>query len=329
MPSISRFVACLGLVMTTSSVGNARSVNAIVVELAAEVDMELGRVRRLVQLELADIGVPARLGRRRDSALVLYFRMVPGDDGDLVIELWQEGTLYGSRHLSKSLSPRLTARRAALAAGQLARQLRRKRRAAARRRHRPRRRSRRKTPPRRDSFPRPVLSASFTGAVIGPGKAWLVGPRLLGTERLSPAWNVDVGFALLTGMTIGDLELHTRRDTFAWYEASFAPSYNFELKRDHDFRLGLRAAAAVFRFSGPTEIDSMPNATESWSARAALEARYRYWSSRSFALEVGPDVGSTLRQNRLKFTDGASGTLGGLWLGLSAGIVLDPGRGRH
>ena len=102
----------------------------IEVDAAAERLVDARTLRRLIALELADVEVPPEID---GQASALFYRVLGDTPGFVALELWERGTLHGSRRVS-SAEPggHLFARKVALAAAELARALRQQRQARRR-----------------------------------------------------------------------------------------------------------------------------------------------------------------------------------------------------
>ncbi len=279
--------------------------------------------RRLVQLELTDVEVPPAVageGAHRVPA-TLFFRVLVTKRGTVRVELWDHGEFAGARSVSaKRGSAPIRSRRIALAAAELARRLRQRRLYDAKQRQEAKKRAddERKAAAAARA-PRIALTAGALGAMVGSGDAWLAGPELSGQLRIRGA-RLSVGAAWLSGA----LPLGAGTPGARWLELSLSPSYAARLGRSLDLDAGLTAAAAAVHVTGATQLDGIDNEHDTWSARAVGHVYLQPHLSRALALSFGPELGAMLRRVPMVDARGQKHRLGGLWLGVGLGVVLDP-----
>src|SRR6478752_3191405 len=191
----------------------------VVVEIgdSAESLLDARATRRLVQLELSEIDVPAASGNKRARA-PLFFRVVQVGP-DIRVELWERGESHGARVVSGSnAGGQLGARRVALAAAELARRLQKKRRIQAEReRLSELARAEEAQREARRALDGPfALRSGLEVSSIGALSGILLGPRLLGQWTLSKRSRVEAGFAWLAGRAPASANAE-------WLELSLAP----------------------------------------------------------------------------------------------------------
>jgi hypothetical protein len=294
----------------------------IEIDPQAEQLVDARAARRLVALELSDVEIPpGRFGKLGTRAPALFYRVLGRPGGALRVELWERGEFYGARSVSGSGSARLRSRRVALAAVELARRLR-QRRTAEERREQARLAAEREEALRRaragSGF---ALEASGAGAIVGPGDLWLAGPALGARVSASEALRLDLGAAWLGGAAPAAESPHVQ-----WLELRLGPAYTFLPETPLRVGVGLELAAAVVHIGGVREVDAIPGQSATWSARAALALRLEpRLGDRVFAT-FGPSLGVVLRPMPVADAAGERHELGGVWIGVAAGAVLDPGR---
>jgi hypothetical protein len=295
----------------------------VVVEITqrAEQQIDPALTRRLIALELGDIEMPPKPGAPWASYTTVFFRVFVVGADVLRIELWDKGEFHGARRVSGEGSRQLRARRIALGAGELARRLRQNRIAEARHLAEEQQRIAREQAEREawEYKPTLALAAGATAAAVGPSDLWLAGPGLSGQLRLARGARIDLGVRVLAG-SAPDVD----DSSVTWLEMSLAPSYALRVSPSFDVTVGVLAAAAAVRAPGATAVDGVEGEHETWSARAALfaygEPRLAPWAR----LSIGPEIGAVLRRIPLEDAAGASHRLGGLWLGATVALVLDP-----
>src|SRR5688572_23659586 len=181
--------------------GRARVV--IEVDAAGERLLDARAVRRLVALELSDVDVPEELD---GAAPTLFYRVLGDNRGFVDLELWERGTLHGSRRVSSAdRAGHLFARRVALAAAELARAVRQQR--IAKRRVEARRAARERAE-RRLKQTRTLEGplAVRTGVFVARGDALTVfGSNLTLGITLVGATRLDLG-ARISGAELGDAD---------------------------------------------------------------------------------------------------------------------------
>lgn len=276
-------------------------------------------IRRLVRLELAELSVPPPVDPAGKDA-PLYFRVLPSSNAAIRVELWQVGSHYGARDVSSEGGAQLTARRIALASAELARRLRRYREAERARAER----EAKEASAVREADDGHSLRASTTlaafgrGALVGPSDLWLAGPELRGGLRFSSGARLELGAAGLAGGVPASSAAGGAR----WLELSLSPGYVAPLSGSLALDVGLDVAAAAVHVTDVVRLDDESGQTDTWSARAGGHLRMEVSMRPGLRLSVGPEIGAVLRpiqgvdenQERLR--------LGGLWLGIGAGIVL-------
>jgi len=312
------FSCLLGLSLVSRA--GAAGGGPVLVEIgdSAESILDARATRRLVALELSEIDVPAPSGNKRTRA-PLFFRVVQVEH-DLRVELWERGDYHGARIVSGSNAVgQLGARRIALAAAELARRLQRKRQVQTER-ERVALLARAEAAEReaRRALDGPLaVRPSFELATIGDLGATLAGPRLLGQWTFAPRARIEAGFAWLAGSA-------PAKANSEWLELSLAPMRRLALAEALDLDLGLTVAAAWLRLARVQGVDAIPGQAETWSARAALSARFEPRLTRQVRLSFGADVGLLLREVRFQSLAGSAERLHGTWLGLGIGIVVTP-----
>lgn len=299
----------------------ARPSVAVEIDARAEATLDTRAVRRLVQLELADVEVPPR-PFATDTALfvrVLYVRA-----GELRVELWERGEQHGARVVQGARengvtrgSAALVPRRIALAAAELARGLRQRRRALALAAERARRRSQLAAELRRTRTvdgPR-----ALRAGVLATSAEYLalVGPVLDAQLHLFRALRLDVGAAWSAGL------LDWERGVEAW-SLRVGPMQRFPLSRSLDLDLGLRAEASVLSFHRVAAVDGIMRDRESWAARVDGIVRLEPRLTRNARLSFGAGGGLFLRRMRLVTDEGREVRPGLGFLSAEIGVVLTP-----
>jgi len=288
---------------------------AIEIDARAESLIDARAVRRLVQLELSDVVVRPAPGQA-DTAL--FVRVLGAGSGELRIELWERGTVYGSRNVAGATgATQLLARRVALAVAELARELRDERDddAAAAEQQRRRAlaaadlaRTRTRNGPR-------ALRSGFVGS-------WsrdlaLVGPELAAELHIHRATRID----LATAWTFGAIDPHHAAQSIA---LELGPAYRLGLAPGWDLDLGATLGAAVLSFPDVRAVDGIPGQHQTWSARVDVRARLEPRLSRSARLAFGLGVGTTLRDVPVELAPGDARRLGGPFVVGELALVLTP-----
>jgi hypothetical protein len=296
----------------------------VVVEITprAEQQIDPRLTRRLIALELGDIEVPPQPNEPHPRTYAtVFFRVLVVSADSLRVELWERGEFYGARSVSGEGSRQIRARRLALGAAELVHRLRQRRLAEARHLAEEQRRLEREAAEREAWEQKPTIALG-TGAVvafIGPGDAWLAGPELAGELRLARGPRLDLGLRWLWG---GAGEVND--SGVSWLEILLAPSYVLRVRPALDLSLGVQAGAAAVHLSRATAVDDVAGEHDTWSARAALfvhaEPRLASWAR----LIAGPELGAVLRAIPARDEAGEQQRLGGLWIGASVGLALDP-----
>jgi len=312
-------ISCVLSCALFSREGRARS-EAVLVEIgdSAESLLDARATRRLVQLELSEIDVPAASGNKRARA-PLFFRVVQVGP-DIRVELWERGESHGARVVSGSnAGGQLGARRVALAAAELARRLQKKRRIQAEReRLSELARAEEAQREARRALDGPfALRSGLEVSSIGALSGILLGPRLLGQWTLSKRSRVEAGFAWLAGRAPASANAE-------WLELSLAPMQRVSLAEAVDLDLGLTVAAAWLRLARVRGVDAILDQNETWSARAAAVVRIEPRLSRQVRLSLGAEAGLLLREVRFQSLTGSAERLHGAWLGLGLGVVFTP-----
>lgn len=304
----------------------------LAIEIAADAEPELDAklVRRLIGIEIADVDVPPQPGTAQPSDVVLFFRVIDSDLGKpsgtspkmLSVELWERGVLHGTRRVSSGDNKRLTARRIAQAAAQLVLGLRKRRLAETRRLEREERRLAAEAA-KPKSFPiagRLTLDVPAQAALLDG--AWLAGLGLGSSLRFDSGPRIGLGVGLLAGAA-------DHSEGLRWFEVGVSPGYDFQLKQDQlGFGLGVTLAAAAVQFRGVESVAGSAGQSTTWGARAVVDTEIGVRLSRSLVFSLGTQVGALL--NPLTYrgaapdVDASDSRLSGLWLGLQAGIRVDP-----
>ena len=249
--------------------------------------------------------------------------MLAADEEALRVELWERGEFHGARRISSLQgTSQLRARRVALAAAALARRLRRKRLAEARLAARQKDEVVDEVAPR--GFPlhgRFAIGAGALGAVVGPGDLWLAGPSLSAQLRFDSGARLDVGASWLVGGASADgLESGAR-----WLEVSVAPGVAVPVG-SLELQTGATVAAAAVHLSDVRAVDGVDGQSDTWSARLAAHLRFEGSLGGATRLHAGPEAGVVLRRIIAVDTAGDRSRLGGLWIGATLGVAIDPAR---
>ncbi len=292
----------------------------VVVEITpAAREMLNARVtRRLIELELADLRISANPKRPDDPGLSLFYRLLVADNGELRIELWELGEFYGARRVSTAHGDKkLLARHVALATAELAQRLSRAHTQLAKELERKRKNEAREARERAEKERRErwALLSRLEVAWLPRPNAWLTGPRL-GFQLNHPhSGRLEVSASWLYGTT-NDLK---SRDGFEWLELKVAPAYRFDA---YDLAAGFDVGVATLAFSGDVSVDGTPGQRQTWAARAGTHLQYEPRLSPRLRLHLGSEAAILLRNIRAQ-SDHEAIDLGGLWLGVSLGLVLD------
>ncbi len=299
----------------------------VVVEFDPRADRVLKArlTRRLIAMELEDVDVPARHDLdSRTPERSLFVRVLGIEEGTLLVEIWEQGELYGQRKVSVDAagSQTLSARRIAMAAAELARRMRRKRLAEAERlaREAERRAAEAAAASGRSDHLRVAVRSGLTGAAVGPSDFWLAGPELDAALLLGPSAKVQLGMAWL----VGGVPALSGAARTRWFEVSLTPSYGIRLDQRLELDVGATAAAAAVHLTGATAVDDIEGQLDTWSARAAARVELGIELSPLARLQLGPQAGAVLRRVVVEDEDGRRHRLGGPWLGFALSLTLDP-----
>jgi len=293
----------------------APSVAAIEIDARAEALIDSRAVRRLVQLELADVEVRPAPGQR-DTAL--FVRVLGADVGQLRIELWERGIAYGSRVVAGPTgSTQLVARRVALAAAELARELRDEREDAAALAEQQRQRAleaARVARERTREGPR-ALRSGFVG--YWGNELALAGPELAGELHVYRALRLDVGAAWLGGGLDGG---HSAQAALL----SLGVSRRRALSRGLSFDGGVGITGGVFDFRDVHAVDGIAGEHQTWSVAVQGGFRLEPHLSRSVRLAFGLGGGYFLREMPLEVEAGTTRRIGGPVLMGELALVITP-----
>lgn len=295
----------------------------MIVEISAKAEryVDSRLTRRLVEIELSDAEVPPRAGDDSEKRPTVYFRVLATSPDTLRVELWDKGGFYGARRLDSRDVKELIARRIALASAALVRDLKQRRVLEARafEAEQAERKRERERLAELLRWPAALVEPRATGALVGGGEAYLAGPGLAGELRLKSGSRVALGANWLFG---GAPEL-SGTPSLRWLELAVSPSHAFALGPRFDLAVGASAAAAVVHFTRVSAVDGDPGSQDTWSARAAGRVLLEPHLGRNARLSVGPEIGVVLRRMPVHDQAAERHRLGGLWLGLSAGVTLD------
>lgn len=311
--------------VVTLTQGTTRAASAapeIVVEITPEArEVINARVtRRLIRLELADIRVAPNPMRSDPPTLALFYRLLLTESGELRIELWERGEFYGARRVSTAHGDKkLLARHIALATAELAQRLSRAHSQKAKELEREAEQQRKTEQERREREKRErwALVSQGEAAWLPGSKAWLAGPRLGFQLNHPDRGRLDLSFAWLFGTAEGLPD--TSR--FEWLELRLVPQYRFDVQ---DLGVGVAVAANALSLSGPVYVDRIANQRQTWSARVALHLEYEPRLTPEVRLQLALEPGVLMRNVQVADAQGSLDGFSGLWLGLSAGVVLDP-----
>jgi hypothetical protein len=290
----------------------------IEVDAAGERLLDARAVRRLVALELSDVDVPDELD---GAAPALFYRVLGDNRGFVDLELWERGTLHGSRRVSSAdRAGHLFARRVALAAAELARALRQQR--IARRRVESRRLAREGAERRlrlTQTLEGPL--ALRAGVFVARGDAITVfGSNLALGITLSGATRLDLG----ARSSAAELEHADARWTAL--ELELGPAHRFRLSSGLDLDLSAMFGASVLHVSGARGVDDIAGQDETWTARAALSLRLEPRLSRWLRASFGLEGGQYLRAVPIETAGGRPERLRSPYAGVELGLVLTPPR---
>jgi hypothetical protein len=285
------------------------------VDVAGERLVDARAVRRLISLELADVQVPPE---RDGDSPALFYRVLGDARGFVELELWERGTPLGSRRVSSgSRGGHLFARRIALAAAELARS------------QRQQRHAKKRLEARRLARERALLAELRSRTLDGP---LALRSELVGGRGRNFTW-FGSGAALeieLRGSTRLDLGLRVLGADFdktsvrlSLVELSLGPSQRFRLSPWLDLDAGASLGAAVVHAAGVASVDDIAGQAESWTARAALAARFEPRVSRSVRADIGLELGHFLREMPAT-RDGTRLSLRGAYAGVALGVVITP-----
>jgi hypothetical protein len=272
-------------------------------------------VRRLVQLELADVKVPPPRGQTEAQ---LFVRVLLAGDGGLTVELWERGEAYGARSVAGVTgSAQLLARRVALAAAELARELSERREDEAQAREEARRQKlelARKARERTLDGPR----ALRTGVVATAAhELVLVGPTLVAELNVFRALRLDAAASLALGVAHRSASVET-------LGLAFGPARRFPLSPRWDVDLGVQAEALLVELPDARSTDGIAGERQSWTARAEARLRLEPRLSRSVRLAVGVGGGMLLRAIPLVLEEGGGRCIQGPVASAEISLVLTP-----
>jgi hypothetical protein len=103
---------------------------------------------------------------------------------------------------------------------------------------------------------------------------------------------------------------------------SVQPAYSWRIHEKSALSVGADVAAAAVHLTGVRAVDGILGQQQTWSSRALLVSAFQYRLSRSSTLEISPELGVVLRRMQVASESGPTSRLGGLWIGLCAGIDL-------
>ncbi len=296
----------------------------VIVEISpkAERAVDSRLVRRLVEIELSDAEVPPRPNENNGVRPTVYFRILATAPDTLRIELWDKGDFYGARKLDSHDVKELVARRIALAAAALVRDMESRRALEAHAAEEDRRRQAelRAAFAEARRWPALAVTARGVGALVGPTEAWLAGPGLGGELRFRSRTRVELGAAWL----FGGLPDASGEPSQRWLELGVSPMQDFEVARGFELGVGFTAAAAAVHYTRVQSVDGVPGELDTWSARAVARVLAEPRLDSTARLSLGPEIGAVLRRVSLVDEAGDAQRIGGLWIGVSVGVALDP-----
>jgi hypothetical protein len=290
-----------------------------VVEIDPRAPLDARAVRRLVQLELADVDVPKR---PQDPDVALFVRVLAAGEERLRVELWERGEAHGARLVSGTRqSSQLVARRVALAAAELARGLRLKRRSEERARLAAERSKMLAEQAERERMlDGPVaLRPAVTGTLVGLGELALVGPSLTGELSVAGATRLDLGASASVG---GVLDTSANVEVF---ELGLAPAHRIAFPNlALDLDVSAFARAGVLSFTNIAGVDGIEGQRQTWWARAGAATAVEIRVERTTRLALGIALGAVLRRVPLTLANGDERRLGGFFVGTELGVVFTP-----
>jgi hypothetical protein len=288
---------------------------SIEIDARAEALIDPRAVRRLVQLELADVDVRPAPGQR-DT--VLFVRVLGAGEGQLRIELWERGVAYGSRIVAgATASAQLGPRRVALAAAELARELRDERDDAALEAEEQRKRAldaARVARNRTREGPR-ALRSGFIGMLASD--LALAGTSLAGELTLYRNLRLDLGAGLLVG---GVDEHHAAQGALV----QLGPARRLALGRAVSLDGGFGVSAYVFNFPNAHAVDGIAGQHQTWSASLDGRLRLEPRLSRTARLVLGFGGGIFLREMPVEIEVGDERRIQGLFATAELALVITP-----
>jgi hypothetical protein len=111
-----------------------------------------------------------------------------------------------------------------------------------------------------------------------------------------------------------------------WREVGLRPSLATALGPETTLDLGLAGAVASVHHTGAVVVDG-ETTRHTWSARGGAVAAIEHGIGASAAVRLGLEAGAVLRSWNVASAKVADESVGGLWLGLTVGVALDPLRG--
>lgn len=295
----------------------------VVVEISpkAERHVDARLTRRLVEIELNDADVPPPRGQaeRRPS---VYLRVLATTPESLRVELWDRGEFYGARRLSSTDVKELLARRIALAAGALVRDMRARRAAEERALARAKQREEEERAAIAEAlrWPAVMLEPRLQAAVVGPTDFALAGVGIAGQLRLRSGSRIGVGVSSLFGAA----DASSGAVGMRWLELSVTPEHAIRASSALDVAVGASLAAAAVHFADARAVDDVEGQLDTWSARAVVRAMIEPRLERHLRLSAGPELGAVLRPMPVVDENGQRQRYGGLWVGVSVGLTIDP-----
>jgi hypothetical protein len=156
---------------------------------------------------------------------------------------------------------------------------------------------------------------------VNPSDLWLVGPGLSGQLRTRTGSRIGVGMSWM----FGGAPVASGSPGVRWLEVSVTPEHAFPVARGLDLAVGATAAAAAVHFTEVRAVDAIPTELDTWSARAAGRLMVEPHLGRFARLSAGPEVGAVLRRMTVVDSSGEAQRVGGLWIGVSVALAIDPG----
>lgn len=319
----------VALLTLTPAAGGAEGSD---VEVVVEIDRRASHLvdptltRRLVAIELGDLEVPPAPGDEPPVPRSLFVRLIGEEEGHVRVELWELGRRLGVREVAFDVgtSEQLRARRIALVAAALGREA-----ALARRREAQRlaeqarveqeaRLAAAATPP----ASRAALVGGLRVADVGSAELLLAGPRLEGSLRLADGATLGVGLVQLAGAAPG----LGGAPPLKWAELTMTPGWQASIAPGARLGFGAEIAAATVELPRVPVVDGVAGQLATWTARAAGRLTIELGTGRLGSAELGVGAGMVLRPLPVGYPGGAEADLGGAWLALDAGWVLDPRR---